>query len=233
MVSGLLGGQLATSLNSPYDVFTVNGDKISCKIVRNTSEKINLKSIKKSVNIYISNYNGSPENKEELIKLSQASNFIELILRHENQDIRNCAEDILNKLLEEITGMLVGIPLESENKIKLFYFDRNKLIQLAKIPEMLLAPKTKGSQTITFSPKILNYKPTMTGQIQFPVLSQEEYVSFLSSTPETTKIVDLMNSFGFKYGANRLGDNIPQDIIKQLSKSEKFKLDLSRIIDIK
>ena len=73
----------------------------------------------------------------------------------------------------------------------------------------------------------------MTGQIQFPVLSQEEYVSFLSSTPETTKIVDLMNSFGFKYGANRLGDNIPQDIIKQLSKSEKFKLDLSRIIDIK
>ena len=233
LVSGLLGGQLATSLNSPYDVFTVNGDKISCKIVRNTSEKINLKSIKKSVNIYISNYNGSPENKEELIKLSQASNFIELILRHENQDIRNCAEDILNKLLEEITGMLVGIPLESENKIKLFYFDRNKLIQLAKIPEMLLAPKTKGSQTITFSPKILNYKPTMTGQIQFPVLSQEEYVSFLSSTPETTKIVDLMNSFGFKYGANRLGDNIPQDIIKQLSKSEKFKLDLSRIIDIK
>ena len=233
LVSGLLGGQLATSLNSPYDVFTVNGDKISCKIVRNTSEKINLKSIKKSVNIYISNYNGSPENKEELIKLSQASNFIELILRHENQDIRNCAEDILNKLLEEITGMLVGIPLESENKIKLFYFDRNKLIQLSKIPEMLLAPKTKGSQTITFSPKILNYKPTMTGQIQFPVLSQEEYVSFLSSTPETTKIVDLMNSFGFKYGANKLGDNIPQDIIKQLSKSEKFKLDLSRIIGIK
>ena len=57
--------------------------------------------------------------------------------------------------------MLVGIPLESENKIKLFYFDRNKLIQLAKIPEMLLAPKTKGSQTITFSPKILNYKPTI------------------------------------------------------------------------
>ena len=39
--------------------------------------------------------------------------------------------------------------------------------------------------TITFSSKILDYKPTMTGQIKFPILSQDEYVSFLSNTPET------------------------------------------------
>ena len=233
LIAGLLGGQLATSLNSPYDVFTVNGDKISCKIIRNTKEKINLKSIKKSVSSYILTYNGSPENKEELIKLAQFPNFLELILKHNNQDIRNCAEDILNKLLEEVTGMLIGIPSGSENKINLYYFDKNKLIQLAKIPELLMAPKTKGSQTITFSPKILEYKPTMTGSIQFPVLSQDEYISFLSSTPETTKIVDLMNSFGGKYGVNRLGDNIPQDIVKQLARNERFKLDLSRIVGLK
>lgn len=233
LIAGLLGGQLATSLNSPYDVFTVNGDKISCKIIRNTKEKINLKSIKKSVSSYILTYNGSPENKEELIKLAQFPNFLELILKHNNQDIKNCAEDILNKLLEEVTGMLIGIPSGSENKINLYYFDKNKLIQLAKIPELLLAPKTKGSQTITFSPKILEYKPTMTGSIQFPVLSQDEYISFLSSTPETTKIVDLMNSFGGKYGVNRLGDNIPQDIVKQLARNERFKLDLSRIVGVK
>jgi len=233
LIAGLLGGQLATSLNSPYDVFTVDGDKISCKIIRNTKEKINLKSIKKSVNNYITNYNGSSENKEELIKLAQYPNFLELILRHDNQDIRNCAEDILNNLLQEVTGMLIGVPYGSENKINLYYFDKNKLIQLAKIPELLLAPKTKGSQTITFSPKILEYKPTMTGSIQFPVLSQDDYVSFLSSTPETTKIVDLMNSFGDKYGATRLGDNIPQDNIRQLSNSRRFKLDLSRILGIK
>jgi Fe-Mn family superoxide dismutase len=233
LIAGLLGGQLAVSLNSPYDVFTPNGDKISCKIIRNTKEKINLKSIKKSVNSYIINYNGSPENKEELIRMSQFPNFLELILRHKNQDIRNCAEDILNKLLEEVTGMLVGIPSGSENKINLYYFDRNKLIQLAKIPEMLMAAKTKGSQTITFSSKILEYKPTMTGQIKFPILSQDEYVSFLSNTPETTKIVDLMNFFGEKYGVSRLGDNIPQDVIRSLSKNERFKLDLSRIVGLK
>jgi Fe-Mn family superoxide dismutase len=233
LIAGLLGGQLATSLNSPYDVFTVNGDKISCKIIRNTKEKINLKSIKKSVSSYILNYNGSIENKEELIRLSQFPNFLELILRHENQDIRNCAEDILTKLLEEITGMLIGIPYGSENKINLYFFDKSKLIQLAKIPELLSAPKTKGSQTITFSPKVLDYKSTMTGSIQFPMLSQDEYISFLSNTPETTKIVDLMNSFGVKYGVNRLGDNIPQDIIRQLSKNERFKLDLGRIVGVK
>jgi len=233
LISGLLGGQLATNLNSPYDVFTVDGDKISCKIIRNTSEKINLKSIKKSVNSYIINYNGSPENKEELLKLAQFPNFLELILKHKNQDIRNCAEDILTKLLEEVTGMLIGIPSGSENRINLYYFDKNKLTQLAKIPELLTAPKTKGSQTITFSSKVLNYKPTMTGNIQFPVLSQDDYVAFLSSTPETIKIVDLMNSFGGKYGVSRLGDNIPQDIIRQLSKNERFKLDLGRIIGLK
>jgi hypothetical protein len=42
-----------------------------------------------------------------------------------------------------------------------------------------------------------------------------------------------MNSFGNKYGASRLGDNIPQDIIKQLSNNRRFKLDLSRILGIK
>jgi hypothetical protein len=73
----------------------------------------------------------------------------------------------------------------------------------------------------------------MTGQIKFPILSQDEYVSFLSNTPETTKIVDLMNFFGEKYGVSRLGDNIPQDVIRSLSKNERFKLDLSRIVGVK
>jgi hypothetical protein len=42
-----------------------------------------------------------------------------------------------------------------------------------------------------------------------------------------------MNFFGEKYGVSRLGDNIPQDVIRSLSKNERFKLDLSRIVGLK
>jgi Fe-Mn family superoxide dismutase len=230
LVSGLLGGELATSLTSPYDVISAQGDQISCKIIRNTSEKINLKSIRKSVANYIKNYNGSPENKEILMDLSQYSEFLSLILTHKNQDIRNCAEDILTNLLQDINGMLIGIPDSNGVKINLYYYNTDKLIQLSKIPEMLNASKTKGAQTITFSAKILNEKPTITGAIKFPVITNDEYVEFLSSTPETENIVGLLNSFGEKYGVNGLGSNIPQDLVRTLSKNQRFQLDLRRLI---
>jgi Fe-Mn family superoxide dismutase len=229
LISGLLGGEMATSLTSPYDLISAEGEKISCKIVRNSSEKINLKSIRKSVTAYIKQYNGSPENKKILDELAQYPNFITLVLTHESQDIRNCAEDILTNLLQDVDGMLIGIPNSSGVNIKLFYYDRDKLIQLAKIPEFLNAAKTKGSQTITFSPKILTQTPTMNGILQFPILTNDDYVAFLSSTPSTTNVVNLLNSFGQKYGVFKLGDNVPQDIIRQLSNNKRFQLDLSRL----
>ncbi len=109
MVTGFLDGELATSLSSPYDISTSEGDLISCKVVRDTNERISLKSIRTGVKDFVEKYEGSQENKDILTGLTQFPNFLELVVTHENSDIKNQGEDILNKLLAEITGLLVGV----------------------------------------------------------------------------------------------------------------------------
>jgi len=232
LIAGLLGGEIAVSLSSPYDVTSRFGDKISCKVVRNKSEKISLKSVRRSVELFIKNYTGSDENKAILMDLSKYSNFVDLVLRHKNQDIRNVGEDLLGDLLSEITGMLVGVPDPSSYQIELFYFNKDALINAAKIPDMLKTGKQSGSQTITFSSKILKIQDpnVVKGKIQFPNISLQEYSDFLIGDENTQEILNLFDLFGKKYGVDNLGSNIPQDIIRDLSKNQRFKLDLKRLL---
>jgi Fe-Mn family superoxide dismutase len=229
MVTGFLDATLATSLSSPFDVLTKQGDKLSCKIIRNTGERISLKSIRKSVGIFVSGYNGSQENKNKLIELSQYPNFLELLINHENQDLRNQAEDLLSFLLTDITGLLVGVPNQKNMSVDLYYYDKNRIIELIKTPNLLKAGRTKEAQTISLSTKILKMDKTMSGAIKFPSVTVDQYKQFLIGDDKTKEVVSLFNSLGEKYGVLRLGDNIPQDIIRDLSKNERFKFDLKRL----
>lgn len=230
MVTGFLDGVLATSLSSPYDVSTPQGDLISCKIVRNTSERISLKSIRKGVGGFIEKYKGSDENKKILEELAKFPNFLELVLTHKNPDIQNMGEDILSFLLKDITGLLVGIPNSSQTGIDLFYYDKSRLVELAKTPGLLKAGRSAEAQTISYSAKILKMEKTMSGFIQFPSVSLEQYAEFLIGDEKTKEILNIFNAMGEKYGVPRLGDNIPQDIIRDLSKNERFKFDIRRIL---
>jgi Fe-Mn family superoxide dismutase len=232
LIAGLLGGEMAAALNSPYDVVSRFGDKVSCKVVRNKSEKISLKNVRRSVELFIKNYNGSEENKAILMDLTKYPNFVDLVLRHENQDIRNVGEDMLGDLLSEITGMLVGVPDPNSYQIELIYFNKDALINAAKIPDMLRTGKQSGAQTITFSSKILKLdNPNIIkGRIQFPNISLQEYSDFLIGDENTQEILNLFDMFGKKYGVDNLGSNIPQDIIRDLSKNQRFKLDLKRLL---
>jgi Fe-Mn family superoxide dismutase len=229
MVTGFLDGTLATNLSSPFDVLTKNGDKLSCKIIRDTGERISLKSIRKSVGIFVSRYNGSQENKNKLIELSQYPNFLELLINHENQDLKNQAEDLLNFLLNDITGLLVGVPNAKNMSVDLYYYDKNRIIELIKTPNLLKSGRTKEAQTISLSTKILKMDKTMVGAIKFPMVTMDQYKEFLIGDEKTKEVVTLFNSLGEKYGVPRLGDNIPQDIIRDLSKNERFKFDLKRL----
>jgi Fe-Mn family superoxide dismutase len=236
LIAGLLDGEMALSQTSPFDVQTSSGDLISCKTIRNTTEeKIGLKSIKKSVVEFLKDYAGSEDNKTILNELSEYPDFIERVLHHPNSDIRNVGEDLIKYLLKEITGMLVGVPDESNTQIKLFYFTKETLINLCKIKGIFRASKTLGAQTLTFSKDILNVSDPdiLRGQIQFPVLSLDDYKTFLLGDENTNQILLLFNKLGDKYGVARLGDNIPQDIIRNLSKNDQFKLDLGNLVNSK
>jgi hypothetical protein len=230
MVAGFLDGQLAISNVSPFDVSTTRGDKISCKVVRDLGERINVKSIKESLKKFILQYNGSTENKEELNRLSQYPNFLELLVGHESDDIKNQAEDILEYLLTDITGLLVGIPNDTNTGVELSYYDKNKIIELAKTPGLLKSGRRAEAQTLSLSTKILKMNKTMSGFIQFPILTMDDYKSFLIGDEKTKEVLGLFNNFGEKYGVLRLGDNIPQDIIRNLAKNERFKIDLRNLV---
>jgi Fe-Mn family superoxide dismutase len=232
LISGLLGGDLSEGLSTPYDLTTPQNEKISCKIVRSTEEAVVLKGVSYSLDNYIKNYNGSEENKEELIQMYNSDNPIDFLIKSENQDFKNIAEDLIDNLLLDVDGMLLGIP-NNEMFISLFYFDKEKLKNILKIPGMTIKPKTKGSTQIRFSTKILNLTDEVgpvKGQITFPTISQLEYSEFLIGDEKTKEILNMFNSVGDKYGVSGLGNNIPQDIIQKLSKSERFKFDLKRLL---
>jgi hypothetical protein len=71
---------------------------------------------------------------------------------------------------------------------------------------------------------------TMVGAIKFPNVTVDQYREFLVGDEKTKEVVSLFNSLGERYGVPRLGDNIPQDIIRDLSKNERFKFDLKRLV---
>jgi len=194
------------------------------------NERISLKSIRTGVKDFVEKYEGSEENKYILSGLTQFPNFLELVVTHENSDIQNQGEDILNKLLIDITGLLVGVPNSQNLGVDLYYYDKARLIELAKTPGILKAGRSAEAQTISYSAKILKMGTTKSGFIQFPIVTQEQYAEFLIGNEKTKEIVNIFNTMGEKYGVPRLGDNIPQDIIRDLSKNERFKLDIRRIL---
>ena len=233
LISGLLGGQISSGLNTPYDLVTPEGLKISCKIVRNTSESPVLKGIKASLSGYINSYTGSEENKKYLQSIESEPNFIAQLISSQNQDIVNVAEDLIDYLLSDIDGMLLGVPKDNY-EISLYYYDKNALKNILKLPGMTTAPKSKNSQQIRFSTKILKLTDSdvapQRGAIKFPKISTQEYSEFLLGDDKTKEVLDLFNNLGQKYGVGKLGDNIPQDIIRNLSRNERFKMDVRRIL---
>jgi len=233
LISGLLGGNISSGLNTPYDIITSDNLKISCKIVRDTSESPVLKGVKASLSNYINSYTGSDENKNLLQSIESEPNVIAKLINSENQDMRNVAEDLISYLLVDIDGMLLGVP-KNDYEISLYYYDKNALKNILKLPGMTTAPKSKGSQQIRFSTKILkltNSEVTpLRGFIKFPDISMQEYSEFLLGDDKTKEVLDLFNNLGQKYGVGKLGDNIPQDVIKNLSRNERFKIDMRRIL---
>jgi hypothetical protein len=233
LVSGLLGGQMSSGLNTPYDITTPDNLKISCKIVRNTDESPVLKGVKTSLGEYINSYTGSEENKKFLKSIEFEPNVISKLINIENQDYRNIAEDLISHLLVDVDGMLLGVP-NSDFTISLYYYDKNTIKNILKIPGMTTAPKQKGSQQIRFSTKILKLTSPgvapIRGKVLFPKISTQEYSEFLLGNDKTKEVLDIFNNLGLKYGVGRLGDNIPQDIIRNLSRNERFKMDIRRIL---
>ena len=234
LVSGLLGGQLSDSLDTPYDVITPNNEYISCKIIKDSSQAPTLKNIRNVTDQYIKNYTGDEDNKQKLIDyLEGGKDLIYNLVNSGNSDLINIGEDLIEKSLEGITGMLLGIP-KNDFKINLYYYSKEKLKNILKLNGYTNKSRSLGTTQIRFSTKILKLEGgdvgPIKGSIQFPEKTYDEYVEFLIGDDKTKEILNIFNTLGAKYGVSNLGGNIPQDVIRDLSKNYRFKRDILRLI---
>ena len=234
LVSGLLGGQLSDSLDTPYDVITPNNEYISCKIIKDSSQAPTLKNIRSVTDQYIKNYTGDENNKQKLIDyLEGGKDLIYNLINSGNSDLINIGEDLIEKSLEGITGMLLGIP-KNDFKINLYYYSKEKLKNILKLNGYTNKSRSLGTTQIRFSTKILKLEGgdvgPIKGSIQFPEKTYDEYVEFLIGDDKTKEILNIFNTLGAKYGVSNLGGNIPQDVIRDLSKNYRFKRDILRLI---
>jgi Fe-Mn family superoxide dismutase len=231
LIAGLLKAEISTDINTPYDLITNENQKISIKIVRNLNESPVLKSVKGSVKNFVEAYQGNEQTKKLLQSQINNENIISFIL---GLGYHNIAEDLMDFMLPDIDGLLIGVPNENLN-IEIFYFDKDAIKSLALKPGNLAAPKTKGSQQLRFKKSVFTETPMdgnkLYGRIYFPIISEEEYKKFFLGDENTKETLNLLNQFGNKYNIRNLGGNLPQDIINSLSSNQKFKQDILKLLD--
>jgi hypothetical protein len=83
MIAGFLDGDISESKSSPFDI-DANGNKISLKTLNSETESVVIKSISNSLKSYYNTYNGSPENKEELLNIFNSENPIKNLVNSKN-----------------------------------------------------------------------------------------------------------------------------------------------------
>ena len=228
LIAGLLDAEISESKISPYDIITTDGSLQSLKTLNSLSESPVLKSIKTNFKYYLENFQGDDEYRRELEAIITQDNPLRFLVDSSDPIFLDIAKDILTNALSEIDGMLVGIPMKDQ-RIKMFYFSKEKLIELGLQSGMIMAPKSKGAMQIRFSSKIFK-DPTISGELLFPDLTKKDYENFLIGDDNTTRTIQTLDAFGRKYGINGLGRQLPQDIVMDLAKSESFITDMSFII---
>jgi len=227
MIAGFLDGDISESKSSPFDIDT-NGNKISLKTLNSETESVVIKSISNSLKSYYNTYNGSPENKEELLNIFNSENPIKNLVNSKNNDMVNIAEDVVRLSLEGIDSLLIGIPKEN-NRVDLYYYTKERIVQLATMKGVIVAPKNKNSKQLRLSSSILP-EADLTGSIIFPNMTDDDYEAFLIGDDTTKSTIDVLNRFGSKYGVNELGSQLPQDVVMDLAKSQQFITDIGFIL---
>lgn len=228
LIAGLLDAEISENKNSPYDIVTTDGGLQSLKTLNSLSESPVLKSMKTNFKYYLENFKGDKEYKKELISIFTQDNPLRFLVDSMDPVFLDIARDILTNALAEIDGMLVGIPM-SDQRIKMFYFSKEKLIELGLQSGMIMAPKTKGAMQIRFSSKIFK-DPTISGELLFPDLTKKDYEEFLIGDDTTTRTIQTLDDLGMKYGVKGLGAQLPQDVVMDLAKSDAFITDMSFIL---
>lgn len=229
LVAGLTDSKISANKNSPYDIITSDSKLVSCKTIVDNSQSIVIKSIKNKLNDYKDAFKDDLDYQKEYDAIVSSKNPLAYLANSEEPKYYEIAKKIVNEALSEIDSMIVGIPF-ADNKIEIYYYNKQKLIELCLNSDYLNNPKSAGAIQIRLSSRILQ-NPTSKGQITFPSANQGDYEEFLLGNEETKKVENLMTQFGNRYGINGFGRQLPQDIIQDLTRSNLFITDMNFILN--
>jgi len=234
MVAGFIDGEISLRRDTPFDV-TKNSDgkKYSCKTVSSESEAIALKGVGKNLNEFIETKMAIGEiTDEDAYEIIEDKNPIKYMIQN---DFDYLVEEFLDITLEGLDYVIVGVPNIQTYNMKLYLFGRDTIKAFILYPQkygknnFLNSPKTSGQKQIRLSSSIFKHADEV-GLIAFPKLNDEDYKEFLTPNEEGKQVINLLDKFGEKYGIKKMGQTLPQDMVKDLANNRNFILDLNKIL---
>jgi hypothetical protein len=237
MVAGFIDAEISDRSDTPYDI-TKNSDgkRYSCKSLASESENMVLKGVGDNLKEFVNGkFDEGVIGEDDVYEILEDKNPLKFMIIN---DFDYLVEEFLDLTLSGLDYVIVGVPNKESNLIRLYLYGKETIKSFVLYPEQygkssfLVESKTSGQKQLRFSTAIFKNADEV-GQIMFPKMSDKDYESFLTPNKKGNETINLLDKFGEKYGVKKMGQTLPQDMVKDLANNKNFILDLSKILSIK
>lgn len=234
MVAGFIDAEISKRSDTPYDI-TKNSDgkKYSCKTLKSESENLVLKGVGRNLKSFINEkFRLGEITDEDVYEIMEDKNPLKFMILN---DFEYLVDEFLDLSLEGLDYVIVGVPKKESLLIRLYLFGKETIKSFILYPNQfgrdsfLSETKSPGQKQLRLSSAIFKHADEV-GQIMFPKLTDKDYEKFLTPTKKGADTIGLLDKFGEKYGVKKMGQTLPQDMVKDLANNKNFILDLQKIL---
>ena len=234
MVAGFIDAEISKRSDTPYDI-TKNSDgkKYSCKTLKSESENLVLKGVGRNLKSFINEkFRLGEITDEDVYEIMEDKNPLKFMILN---DFEYLVDEFLDLSLEGLDYVIVGVPKKENLLIRLYLFGKETIKSFILYPNQfgrdsfLSETKSPGQKQLRLSSAIFKHADEV-GQIMFPKLTDKDYEKFLTPTKKGADTIGLLDKFGEKYGVKKMGQTLPQDMVKDLANNKNFILDLQKIL---
>lgn len=234
MVAGFIDAEISDRSDTPYDI-TKNSDgkKYSCKTLKSESENLVLKGVGRNLKSFINEkFRLGEITEEDVYEIMEDKNPLKFMIQN---DFEYLVDEFLDLSLEGLDYVIVGVPKKENLLIRLYLFGKETIKSFILYPNQfgrdsfLSETKSPGQKQLRLSSAIFKHADEV-GQIMFPKLTDKDYEKFLTPTKKGADTIGLLDKFGEKYGVKKMGQTLPQDMVRDLANNKNFILDLRKIL---
>lgn len=234
MVAGFIDAEISKRSDTPYDI-TKNSDgkKYSCKTLKSESENLVLKGVGKNLKSFINEkFRLGELTEDDVYEITEDKNPLKFMIIN---DFEYLVEEFLDLTLSGLDYVIVGVPKKESSLIRLYLYGKETIKSFILYPNQfgkdsfLSETKSPGQKQLRLSSAIFKHADEV-GQIMFPKLTDKDYEKFLTPTKKGVDAIGLLDKFGEKYGVKKMGQTLPQDMVKDFANNKNFILDLQKIL---